>query len=224
MRKLPLYFLAFCVIVAMISSCSHTKTYADMLSDQRNEIENFIDSANIHVITATTFDKMLDDEGKIRPEEAKSMAENNQYVLFSNGLYLQILDAGTGDTIKTRDNVVVRYVEYNISKSDTATLNVFIPNTDYANMPSLYTLPDVFSYTRTVNSYSGSVTQLGTFTQGVMYSYYGTSVPSAWLYVINYIRVGAHVRMIVPADLGNAAASSRYLTPYYYDIWKMSVQ
>ncbi|MFA6832308.1 MAG: DUF4827 domain-containing protein [Bacteroidaceae bacterium] len=224
MRKLPIYFLAFCVVIAMISSCSNTKTYADMLSDQKNYIENFIDSANIRVISATTFNKMLDDEGKIRPEEAKAMAENNQYVLFSNGLYLQILDAGTGDTIKTRDNVVVRYVEYNISKSDTATLNVFIPNSGYTNMTSLYTLPDVFSYTRTVNSYSGSVTQLGTFTQGVMYSYYGTSVPSAWLYVINYIRVGAHVRMIVPADLGNAAASSRYLTPYYYDIWKMSVQ
>ena len=224
MRKLPIYFLAFCVVIAMFSSCSDTKTYAEMLSDQKNYIENFIDSANIRVISATTFNKMLDDEGKIRPEEAKAMAENNQYVLFSNGLYLQILDAGTGDTIKTRDNVVVRYVEYNISKSDTATLNVFIPNSGYTNMTSLYTLPDVFSYTRTVNSYSGSVTQLGTFTQGVMYSYYGTSVPSAWLYVINYIRVGAHVRMIVPADLGNAAASSRYLTPYYYDIWKMSVQ
>ena len=224
MRKLPIYFLAILVVMAAISSCSDTKTYADMLSDQRNEIEDFIDSANINVISASTFNTMLDDEGKILPEKATEMVENNQYVLFSNGLYLQVLDAGSGDTIKSRDNVVVRYVEYSLAAKDTTTLNVFIPDSDFSNLTSLYTLPDVFSYTQTINSYSGAATQLGTFTQGVMYSYYGTSVPAAWLYAINYIRKGAHMRMIVPADLGNSTASSTYLVPYFYDIWKMTAQ
>lgn len=224
MRKLPIYFLAIFVVMAAISSCSDTKTYADMLADQRHEIEDFIDSTNINVISASTFATMLDDEGKVLPEKATEMVENNQYVLFSNGLYLQVIDAGSGDTIKSRDNVVVRYVEYNLVAEDTTTLNVFIPNSKFSNMTSLYTLPDVFSYTQNINSYSGSATQLGTFTQGVMYSYYGTTVPASWLYAINYIRKGAHLRMIVPADLGNSAASRRTLIPYFYDIWKITAQ
>lgn len=223
MRKLPIYLLASFVIIAMISSCSHTKTYADMLADQKNQIENFIGTKNIEVISASAFSQMLDEEGKMLPAEAAKMTEKNQYALFSNGLYLQVVDAGVGDTIKSRDNVVVRYVEYNIASADTTTLNVYIPDSKFSNMTSLYTLPDVFSYTQKINTYSGAATQLGTFTQGIMYSYYGTSVPGSWLYILNVIRKGAHVRMIVPADLGNSSAS-RSLVPFFYDIRKVTVQ
>lgn len=224
MRKLPIYLFAILALAIGVSSCSHTKTYAEMLSDQKKEIDNFITTKDIDVISASAFSQMLDEEGKMLPEEAKKMVANNQYALFSNGLYLQIVDAGSGDTIKTRDNVVVRYVEHNITQNDTTSLNVFIPNTKFSNMTSLYTLPDVFSYTRTVNEYSGDATQRGTFTQGTMYSTYGTTVPASWLFIINYIRKGARIRMIAPADLANALASRGTLHPFYYDIWKMTVQ
>ena len=64
------------------------------------------------------------------------------------------------------------------------------------------------------------------FTSGVMYTFYGGSVPAGWLVPLSYVKVGrpqsfeeecAKVRLIVPHTQGHATASSN-VTPYYYVI------
>mgnify|MGYP000349755906 CR=1 FL=1 len=55
------------------------------------------------------------------------------------------------------------------------------------------------------------------FTQGYMLIYHGSSVPAGWLVALNYIRNGAHVKLIVPSKMGQSDAM-RDVHPYYYDL------
>ena len=60
------------------------------------------------------------------------------------------------------------------------------------------------------------------FTQGYMLIYHGSSVPAGWLVALNYIRNGAHVKLIVPSKMGQSDAM-RDVHPYYYDLHKLQI-
>ena len=75
---------------------------------------------------------------------------------------------------------------------------------------------DEFNYRVTSSSIAGQ------FTQGLMYSYYGTSVPAGWLMPLTYVRDMAHVRLIVPSKMGHSTAMQS-VYPYYYDIRKYQI-
>ena len=62
----------------------------------------------------------------------------------------------------------------------------------------------------------------GLFTQGYMLIYHGSSVPAGWLVALNYIRNGAHVKLIVPSKMGQSDAM-RDVHPYYYDLHKLQI-
>ena len=77
-----------------------------------------------------------------------------------------------------------------------------------------------------LTQYEPTGTFTASFTSGVMYTFYGASVPAGWLVPLNYIQVGrpesitddcSKVRLIVPHSQGHATASSN-VTPYYYVI------
>ena len=68
--------LILCAALVAIS-CSKTKSYTDMLKDEKKAIERFIDDKGLEI---------LDDF------PADSVFKENQFVLLDNGVYLNIID------------------------------------------------------------------------------------------------------------------------------------
>jgi len=105
-----LIILAFCTSISF-SSCTDT-TYANELKQERLLIAEYIKRNNINVLSSFPADK--------------KWAEND-YVLTASGLYYHLVDSGeiaVGDTIKSGDIVVPRYIEYTLKEvSDTLTSN-----------------------------------------------------------------------------------------------------
>ena len=97
------------------------------------------------------------------------------------------------------------FMEYGLIQGDTT-----MSNLGFAEVV------DEFNYRVTSSSIAGQ------FTQGLMYSYYGTSVPAGWLVPLTYVRDMAHVRLIVPSKMGHSTAMQS-VYPYYYDIRKYQI-
>lgn len=195
MRKLTLLFIALLCVGAFFQACDNTKTYAEMLSDEKDAINDFIKTNKIKVISQSEFEK-----------DTITDVAANEYVGFSNGVYMQIVDRGEGDTVKTRDEILARFMEYDIMQKDTTIVSNF--GTDGG--------VDSFNYTVSGSSISG------TFIAGNMLHYYGANVPSGWLIPLPYIKDRAHVKLIVPSKMGHSIAS-QYVYPYFYDITKFQI-
>ena len=197
MKKIILLFLLILACGLAFQSCSDSKTYAEMLEEEKDAINKFIGTNKIKVISASEFEK----------NGNKTNASENEYVQFSNGVYMQIINYGAGeDSIKNRDVVTVRFVEYDILKEDTIITNYALP-----------TWLDVFDYT-----ISGT-TVYGRFRQGLLAQYYETTqVPEGWLVPLQYVKSGAEVKLIVPSKVGHADAM-QYVYPFYYHLRRIQV-
>ena len=148
-------------------------------------------------------------------------------MLFSNGVYLQIVDRGEeGEENKFVSNNVVlaRFLEVDLFRNDT-TIASTVCNPAGLNF-ELY--PDGFRYTESGSSSYGQFLReaglAGLYGMGMSgeYTQYGTSVPSGWLLALRYIRSGAHVKLIVPSKMGHSIAQQD-VYPYVYDIRKFSI-
>lgn len=194
----PLCVLALGAFLTLcFHACSNTKTYAEMLDDEKDAINDFINKNDIRVISQSEFLKdTVTDVGQ------------NEYVQLASGVYMQIVDRGSSnpaDTVKNNDQILVRFMEYNIADQDTTLTNIYYPE-----------IVDVFRYTASSSSIAGL------FTEGYMYSVHGTSVPAGWLVPFPYIRDRAHVKLIVPSKMGHSSAMS-YVVPYFYDLTKIQI-
>ncbi|MBQ8502407.1 MAG: DUF4827 domain-containing protein [Bacteroides sp.] len=198
MKKLTLFFLALLAFSIGFQACDDTKTYAEMMEEEEDAIANFIREKGIKVISQSEF----------HANDSITDVDENEYVQLASGVYMQIVDRGSenpADTVKNRDDILVRFMEYDILQQDTTLTNLY-------DVP----LVDEFKYTVTSSSIAGI------FTQGYMLNYYGSSVPAGWLVPLSYIRDKAHVRLIVPHKMGHSTAMS-YVYPYYYDIQKYQI-
>lgn len=203
MKKIISLFLLSIVCGSVFVACSDSKTYAEMLEDEQNAISQYIRDNKIQVITASQFEA----NGNVTD------LDKNEYVQLSNGVYMQIVDKGKvdADSIKNRDVVTVRFVEYDIMEKDTTNGNI--------NAPLML---DVFDYSITGTYASGQ------FRQGAMaeyVSYYGNGslqVPEGWITPLRFIRDKAHVKLIVPSKVGHSNAM-QYVTPYYYDFTRIQL-
>ncbi len=92
MKKILFSFLSGLLVLSMISCDDDTQKYADQLKAQDKLIEEFIQRENIKVLNSfpTTWNA-------------------NDYVKTESGLYFHLVEAGEGDTIRTGDNVYIRY-------------------------------------------------------------------------------------------------------------------
>lgn len=184
-------------------ACSDSKTYAEMLEDEQNAINQFIKDNKIQVITASQFEA----SGNVTD------LDKNEYVQLSNGVYMQIVDKGKAeaDSIKDRAVVTVRFMEYDIMEKDTTNGNF--------NAPLML---DVFDYSITGTYASGQ------FRQGMMAEFiykYGNGskqVPEGWVTPMRFIRDKARVKLIVPSKVGHSPAM-QYVTPYYYDLRRIQL-
>lgn len=201
MKKLTLFFLALFAVGFAFQACDNTKTYAEMLEDEKNAIKAFIKDSNIVVISQTEF----------YAQDSMTDVSKNEYVQLASGVYMQIVDKGSAnpaDSIKPNDLVLVRFEEHGLIAVDG--VKSYLSN---LNEP---TIVDEFRYTVTSSSIAGL------FLQGYMRASYGTSVPAGWLVALSYVRDGAHVKLIVPSKMGQQKAMQQ-VYPYFYDIHKFQI-
>lgn len=102
-----LFFLAF-ITSLIASSCSNTKTYAELLNDEQALIKAYIKRNNIQVVSTFPTDTPWVKNGK------------DIYVLTSSGLYYHLINPGDGyksdsDTIVLKNTVVPRFKQYTLN-------------------------------------------------------------------------------------------------------------
>lgn len=92
MKKINFLLVVLAAVLAF-SSCNKTETYADQLERETEAINSFIVKKGIKVISEEQFAK----------QGNTTDTTKNQYVLFPNtGVYMQIVEKGTGEVIKKR--------------------------------------------------------------------------------------------------------------------------
>ena len=212
MKKLIFLFLSVIAAGSLFQACDNSKTYAEMLEDEKNAVNKFIKDSAINVISLEEFER-----------DTITDLSRNEYVAFSNGVYMQIVDRGNEDdpedAFANNNNVIcARYLEKNIASNELTCFNVVLP--EYINASDYYRSPLTFRYVNENSSAYGIV-----LSTPLDYDYlwtansYGTAIPGGWLLALPYLRDNAHVRLIIPSKMGHSI-SQQNVIPYYYDIWK----
>lgn len=203
MKKLTLFFFALLAVCLAFQACDNSKTYAEMLEEEKDAIKAFIKDSSIVVISQSEF----------YAQDSITDVSRNEYVQLASGVYMQIVDKGSTnptDTVKPNDLVLVRFEERGLI-ADAYGKKSYLSN---LNSP---TIVDEFRYTVTSSSIAGI------FRQGYMLmTYQSSAVPAGWLVALNYVRDGAHVKLIVPSKMGHQSAMQQ-VYPYYYDLHKLQI-
>lgn len=207
--KKGLLFLCASLILLSFFACDNSKTYAERLEDEKKAIQRFIDKHNIKTISQEEF-------------ETDTVTGENVYVTLSDGIYMHIVDRGSeelADTIKSGQNVVVRFTEYDI-------IGEYVTEaSNYGNpIETLNEYPDMFRFEQVGTTLYGEFIT-GKFGVGynMINAYQSTSVPAGWLLPLKYIRNKAHIRLIVPSKMGHSAAMQT-VYPYFYDMRKILLE
>ena len=216
------------------TSCSKDETYAEKKEKERDAISSFIhrDKAiivdgdttvyigNIDVITEEQFIAQ-DSITNIKyhyDAQGRMVYDRNEYVLFGNGVYMQIVRPGVGKKLEPGKSkrVIARYLEYNIMADSLQTRN---------DVLYFSTTPDIIDIYNNYGTFTASfnISNGG----GAMYRFYNaTSVPAGWLMPFTYIRLGrqvnendeiSKVRLIVPHSQGHSQANQN-VQPFFYQI------
>ncbi len=216
MKKLVFLFLSLLTAGGLFQACDNSKTYAEMLEDEKKAVEKFIKDSAIHVISISEFER----NDTVTKVKGKDGATYDEFVLFSSeGVYMQIIDRGDYDANDKNaykfvdgDNICTRYVETDV---DTRTLTAFnTPLEDYMDAGQYYAYPAVFRYVKKETYSAGTFIEMD-YAWGSVYG--TTAVPQGWLLALPYLRNNAHVRLIVPSKMGHSTAQQN-VTPYFYDI------
>ena len=213
MKKLIFLFLSVIAAGSLFQACDNSKTYAEMLEDEKNAVNKFIKDSAINVISLEEFER-----------DTITDLSRNEYVAFyfSKRYNMQIVDRGNEDdpedTFPNNNVICARYLEKNIASNELTCFNVVLP--EYINASDYYRSPLTFRYVNENSSAYGIV-----LSTPLDYDYlwtansYGTAIPGGWLLALPYLRDNAHVRLIIPSKMGHSI-SQQNVIPYYYDIWK----
>lgn len=210
MKKLVFLFLSLLAAGSIFQACDDSKTYAEMLEDEKNAVNRFISDNGIRIISQEEFER----------NDTVTSLDRNEYVSLSDGVYMQIVSRGVEDktdTFATNNEICVRYVEQDIMTRDTTCWNVFLKGWEDYNI--FYDQPSVFRYVAQGSYVYGTFLQID-FAWGEAYQGL-TAVPAGWLLALPFVRNGAHVRLIVPSKVGHDVGQ-RDVKPYFYDIRKFS--
>lgn len=173
-------------------SCSKTKSYTDMLKDQKKAI-----------------DRLKDKEGFVFLKDfpRDSIFKENEFVELENGVYLNIIDKGTSErAVAGRTKILYRCTMY--YPMDTAYIRA--TNGGYAVSP-YYTYPAyVFS---NYGPHSNGTSPFA-FTYG---DYISGNASEGLMTPLQYVGDQAKVKLIVPFKRGFSADNSNG-QPAYYEI------
>jgi hypothetical protein len=214
-KLLSLALLA--MLMLAFASCHHTETYAEQKERELTAINKFLVEDGINVISEETF----------KAQNYTTDLKRNEFVLFDNtGVYMQIVRQGCGEVLRDGETATVlcRFVESNLMLgADSVTLTNISPI--YRNDGTV-TNPDLIVEKMIVTNTQGTFNGIFDLTSLMYQNYQSQVVPQGWLVPFSYIKLGrpskaddeiAKVRLIVPHDQGNLAAS-RNVVPFYYEI------
>ncbi len=225
MKKLIFLFLSLLTAGSLFQACDDSKTYAEMLEDEKNAVNKFIKDNNIRVISLEEFERDTATASK------DAGGGYDEYVAFSNGVYMQIVDRGgkekdengrefinKADTFADNNIICTRYVEKDMMTGKITCFNV--PLEEWMDYSDYYKFPLTFRYVQNASTVYGIVLS-DALNYDLLWNSngYGTAIPSGWLIALPYLRNDAHVRLIVPSKMGHTTAQ-QYVNPYFYDIWK----
>ena len=219
MKKLVFLFLSLLTAGSLFQACDNSKTYAEMLEDEKNAVNKFIKDNDIRVISLEEFER---DTITASKEAGNGYDE---YVAFSNGVYMQIVDRGGKedkdgvevinevDTFANNNIICTRYVEKDMMTGEVTCFNV--PLEEWMDVPDYYKFPLTFRYVQNASTVYGIVLS-GSLDYDLLWvnQGYGTAIPSGWLIALPYLRNNAHVRLIVPSKMGHTLAQ-QYVNPYF---------
>lgn len=215
MKKLLFLFLSLLTAGGLFQACDNSKTYAEMLEDEKNAVERFIKDSAIHVISVAEFER----NDTVTKAKANGDAYDEFVFFSSEGIYMQIINRGDYDAsdknaykFEDRDVICTKYKEINVDTRELASFN--IPTEEYMDAGQLYAYPAVFVYVKKETYSAGTFIEMD-YVWGQYYA--STVVPQGWLLSLPYLRDNAHVRLIVPSKMGHNSAQ-QYVTPYFYDI------
>ncbi len=221
MKKIIFAMFSLVGTMMFVTSCQDTETYADQRDRENDSINTFIARKNIKVISEKEFKSRFQTGASVLTDTAK-----NEYVLFeSSGVYMQILNQGHGDIFNNNGTktILCRYNEYNLLSS--ASGNALYSSNNVLQNSHLYDK-------MYVTCSSGSYTAYFDGARSTMANTHRTtSVPSAWLAPLPYIKLGrytaekpAEVRLIVPHGQGTSTASSNVMPCYYEITYELGAQ
>ena len=105
MKRISYLFFLIFLVSLFASSCSNTKTYAQLLNDEKSLIDGYIKRNNILVVTTFPTDTPWVKDGR------------EIYALTSSGLYFHMINPGdltSTDTLELKNTVVPRFKEYTL--------------------------------------------------------------------------------------------------------------
>jgi len=105
MKRISYLFFLIFLVSLIASSCSKTKTYAQLLNEEQSLMDGYIKRNNILVVSAFPKDTPWVKDGR------------DIYVLTSSGLYFHMINPGdlsSKDTLELKNTVVPRFKEYTL--------------------------------------------------------------------------------------------------------------
>lgn len=178
-------FLVLMMSMVIGFSCSNTKSYGEMLKDERKAIKQMIKDSGFVIL-----DKM--------PEDMKFAA--NEFVQLDGGIYMNVIDTGNGKrAVENKTEVKVRFV-----------VNGLINNNDtsYYDCSLNYETPLEFTYPLETSIYDTGY-GFATGTRDYYYLSEGISVP------LKYVGEHGVVKLIVPFKKGSDSDTNAGLPRYY---------
>ena len=215
MKKLLLLISVVIAGMGMMTSCDSTETYADKRDKEDAAIGKFL--ARNSMLSKSMMSKPITviSEETFKANGCQTDTAKNEYVLFSSeGVYMQVINLGSGETIKNGETMTLlcRFIEGNILGDSLQLSNDIL---DYAY------ICDKMTVKNTSGTFSGTFVE----NESLMYAAYSSaSVPSGWLLPLRYLKPGrlaketdrlAEVRLIVPAAQGQYYASSNVYPCFY---------
>lgn len=219
MNSFKILLVALLAGLGVFTSCNDDESYVEQKKHETNAINSFLKKGAcvkdidgndtilyvppIKVISEATFDAQ---------DSTTNVAQNEYVLLSSTGIYMQIVDKGTGKKLGNGETTKIlnRYIEFNINGDSIMSRN---------NNLYYIAVPDQMSASNNYGVFTGS------FVSGVMQTMHGTSaVPEGWLVPLNYITLTrraiasdrlAKVRIIVPHSSGTTVAQSSVYACFY---------
>lgn len=179
MKKLSAYIVLFAGLMLLTTACNKRKTYADHLKDEKKAIDLFISKNNLTIL-------------KDYPSSG-TFKSNEFYRDPGTGVYFNIIDKGTSDSVKLNEEVYVRFsgLKY-FMENDTLTYN----NSDTDRSP----FPETIVYKGPVNYMTRTL--------------YQASTP-AFVVPLKHLGHGGKAKMIVPFNMGSQYDVRNYQPTYY---------
>ncbi len=207
------------ILFVTVTSCDEYETYEQKRDFERSQISSFVNNPTMGEITGKKINVITETEFL---KDTVTDLSKNEFVLFEDGVYMQIVRRGCGSILKNGEaaTVLCRFKEYNINTGELSVRN------DSAYYGHQYY--DKFDVTNSSGTLTGVFCIEGGEYQSMLCHQYGNHlVPDGILEPLKYIKLGrptnageeiAKVRLIVPDDQSHTPNDINYMCAYYYEI------